>query len=111
MRALFLNRFYWPDEPATAQLLTDLAEALAARPLAVVVITSHPGGPAVPAEETRRGVRILRVRGSRWALRLGLIGKAADYGSFYLAALWRLLLTARRGDTVVAMTDPPLLGL
>lgn len=111
MRAIFLNRFYWPDEPATAQLLTDLAEALAARNLPVIVITSHPGGPAVPADETRQGVRILRVRGSRWAARLGLLGKTADCGSFYLAALWRLAVTARRGDTVVAMTDPPLLGL
>ena len=111
MRAIFINRFYWPDEPATAQLLTDLAEALAARQLAVVVITSHPASPAVPAEETRRGVRILRVRGSRWAGRLGLVGKAADYGSFYVAALWRLALTAQRGDLVVAMTDPPLLGV
>ncbi len=111
MRALFINRFYWPDEAATAQLLTDLAEALAARQLAVVIITSQPDSPAVPAEETRRGVRILRVRGSRWAGRLGLVGKAADYGRFYVAALWRLALIARRDDTVVAMTDPPLLGL
>ena len=29
MRIFFVNRFYWPSEPATAQLLTDLAEALA----------------------------------------------------------------------------------
>ena len=29
MRLVFVNRFYWPDEPATAQLLADLAEALA----------------------------------------------------------------------------------
>jgi len=29
-RVVFLNRFYWPEEPATAQLLTDLAEVLAA---------------------------------------------------------------------------------
>jgi len=25
-RVLFINRFYWPDEAATAQLLTDLTE-------------------------------------------------------------------------------------
>ncbi len=111
MRAIFLNRFYWPDEPATAQLLTDLAEALAARGLSVVVITSHPGSPDVPAAETHQGVRILRVRGSRWAARLGLVGKAVAYGSFFLGALWRLFLTTRRGDTIVAMTDPPLLGV
>jgi glycosyltransferase involved in cell wall biosynthesis len=111
VRAIFLNRFYWPDEPATAQLLTDLAEALVARHISVIVITSHPGTPGVPAEETHHGVRILRVRGTRWAARSGLVGKAADYGSFFLGALWRLFLAARRGDTVVAMTDPPLLGL
>ena len=29
-RVIFVNRFYWPEEPATAQLLTDLAEGLAA---------------------------------------------------------------------------------
>ncbi|MCX6954317.1 MAG: glycosyltransferase family 4 protein, partial [Verrucomicrobia bacterium] len=110
MRTLFLNRFYWPDEPATAQLLTDLAESLAARGHEVVVIASHPGRPEVPATETRRGVRIVRVRGTRWA-RSGLVGKAVDYASFYVGALWRLLLTARHGDAVVALTDPPLLGV
>jgi 7-carboxy-7-deazaguanine synthase len=26
-RVVFINRFYWPDEAATAQLLTDLADA------------------------------------------------------------------------------------
>ena len=25
-RVVFINRFYWPDEPATAQLLTDLCD-------------------------------------------------------------------------------------
>lgn len=110
MRTIFLNRFYWPDEPATAQLLTDLAEALAARGHEVVVLTSHPDRPEVPAEETRRGVRILRVRGTRWASHR-LPGKAADYASFYVVALWRLLLITRHDDNVVALTDPPLIGI
>ena len=42
MRLVFVNRFYWPDEPATAQLLADLAEALARRGFAVTVIASRP---------------------------------------------------------------------
>lgn len=111
MRVIFLNRFYWPDEPATAQLLTDLAEALAARGDEVVVITSHPGGLEIPSDAVHRGVRILRVRGTRWAKRFGLVGKAVDLATFFLGALWRLLVVARRNDAVVALTDPPLLGV
>jgi colanic acid biosynthesis glycosyl transferase WcaI len=111
LRAIFINRFYWPDEPATAQLLTDLAEALATKGIEVTVIASHPGRPEVPFKETRRGVRILRIRGTRWARHLGLIGKLADFVTFFLAALWRLFAEVRRGDAVVALTDPPLLGV
>jgi hypothetical protein len=111
VRAIFLNRFYWPDEPATAQLLTDLAEALAARGQDVVVITSHPGSANVPAFETRRGVHIARIRGTRWARRLGLLGKAADFGTFFAGALLRLFFTVRARDAIVALTDPPLLGV
>ena len=39
-RVIFVNRFYWPEQPATAQLLTDLAESLAAAGLSVSVITA-----------------------------------------------------------------------
>jgi glycosyltransferase involved in cell wall biosynthesis len=110
MRVVFLNRFYWPDEPATGQLLTDLAEALAARGHDVTVIASRPARSIVPERETRHGVRIERVHGTRAAGRR-LRGKAWDFATFYFAALWRLCSIARRGTTVVAMTDPPLLGI
>ncbi len=109
-RVVFLNRFYWPDEPATAQLLTDLAEALAAAGREVVVITSRPGGSDFPRREQQRGVTILRVAATRLGHR-GLPGKAADFVTFYLGALWQLGLFARRGDAIVALTDPPLLGV
>lgn len=110
VRLVFLNRFYWPDEPATAQLLTDLAEELARRGHEVVVITSHPGSPVVPHKETRRGVRILRVRTPRKLLP-GVAGKALAYFTFFVGALWRALWTVRGGDALVALTDPPLIGV
>lgn len=109
MRFVFINRFYWPDEPATAQLLTDLAEALAIAGHTVTVIASHPGG-AIPADETRNGVAVRRVLGTRWAKR-GLLGKLSDFATFYLGALLRLFAHARRDDIVVALTDPPLIGI
>lgn len=110
MRLIFVNRFYWPETPATAQLLTDLAEGLAARGHDVTIITSAPAGKTNLRCETHRGVRIQRVRGTRWA-RVGLLGKAVDFASFYLGALVRLLLDTPHGATVVALTDPPLLAI
>ena len=84
-RIIFLNRFDWPDETATAQLLTDLAEGLAARGQAVTVIASLPPGSRQRREE-RGGVRILRVRSTRGSSR-GVMAKARDFLSFYLGAL------------------------
>jgi hypothetical protein len=110
MALIFINRFYWPDEPATAQLLTDLAEALAATGERVAVIASQSGRDAAPGEEMRRGVRILRVHSTRWGEK-NLAGRALDFAAFSLGALVRLARVARRGDTVVVMTDPPLLAI
>jgi colanic acid biosynthesis glycosyl transferase WcaI len=110
MRVWFINRFYWPDEPATAQLLGDLAEALAARGWPVSVIASYPGDAPIPTEETRNGVEIHRLRGPRRG-RTAVGGKLFDYLCFLLGAAWHALLALRRGDVVVAMTDPPMLGV
>jgi glycosyltransferase involved in cell wall biosynthesis len=109
-RVFFVNRFYWPDEPATAQLLTDLAEALATTGLAVTVITSSPREPKCPTFEMRNGVEILRVRGSRWGHR-NLVGRSADFVSFSVGALRLLSARLKEGDIVVVMTDPPMLGI
>lgn len=110
MRLIFLNRFYWPEIPATAQLLTDLAEGLSAAGHTVSVITSRDGKGSLAALETHQAVEILRVRGTRWS-GLGLPGKAVDFATFYLGALWRLGATAHRGDIVIVLTDPPLIGI
>lgn len=110
MRLVFINRFYWPETPATGQLLTDLAEGLAAGGHDVMVITSHSGRTEIARRETRHGVRIVRVRSTRRAGTLAA-GKAIDFATFLIAAIWRLLFEARRKAIVVAMTDPPLLGI
>jgi len=110
MALIFINRFYWPDEPATAQLLADLAEALAVAGEHVSVITSHGGQAETPRDELRHGVHIRRVRSTRWG-RKKLAGRAMDFATFSIGALVRLARTARRGDTVVVMSDPPLLAI
>ncbi len=108
-RVIFVNRFYWPDEPATAQLLTDLTRALAARGYNVTVITSRTHKGDSPLLETRDGVLIRRVSATRFDGG-GLAGRVVDFVTFCLSAFLRLLICIKNRDTVVAMTDPPMLG-
>lgn len=110
MRLIFVNRFYWPETPATGQLLTDLAEALAARGHDVTLITSGSARSAGQRWEVHNGVRIWRIRGTRWAC-AGLLGKAVDFATFYFGAMLRLLMDTSPGATVIALTDPPLLAV
>lgn len=109
-RVIFVNRFYWPDEPATAQLLTDLATSLANdSSREISVITSRPFGSRVPTREWNRGVDIIRVGSSRWGKRHP-VGRILDFCGFIAGATWQLLLNSKKGDTVIIMTDPPMLG-
>src|SRR5262245_9276422 len=114
MRVVFLNRYFHPDHAATSMLLSNLAFALSQRGIQVTVITSrlrYEGGDhLLPEHETIRGVVVHRVWTSRRG-RSGLIGRSLDYGSFYLAAAWRLWRVAGHNYIVVAKTDPPLLSV
>jgi colanic acid biosynthesis glycosyl transferase WcaI len=113
-RILFVNRFYYPDHSATAQILTDLAEALAARGWEVSVVTSRlcydDASVVLPGRDRHAGVSIRRIWTSRFG-RAGLLGRAVDYLSFYVTAFCTVLRSARRNDIVVAKTDPPLLSV
>ncbi len=114
MRIIFINRFFYPDHSGTSQMLSDLAFALAERGLELDVITSRLryDGPddVLASRETINGVRVHRVWTSRFG-RQNLVGRALDYLTFYLTAAWMLWRQARRGDVVVAKTDPPMLSV
>jgi len=139
-RLIFVNRFYWPEEPATSQLLTDLAQALAngaeqGRPLGkntpnhaqtrgeqpnvekqplkaaapeILVLASRRRD--LPPRETRQNVHIARLGPARRDAP-SLLSRTLDLSCFLFATLLYLVRHTRRGDTVVLLTDPPLLGL
>lgn len=114
MAIVFVNRYFHPDHAATAQMLADLAFHAAACNDEVVVVTSRQRiddpRARLPARERVHGVEVHRV----WSTRFGrarLAGRGVDYLSFHLGALRALLGLLRAGDTVVAATDPPLLGV
>jgi glycosyltransferase involved in cell wall biosynthesis len=111
---IFTNRYFPPDHSATSQMVGDLAFFLAKRGHEVVAITSRQryddAAARLPPRERVEGVDVVRVATTRFG-RGFLPGRALDYATFYLSAFFALLRRARRGDTVVAMTDPPLLSV
>ena len=110
---VFVNRFFYPDESATSQMLTDLAVDLAKKGHAVRVVTSrlHSGEKRLlPRNEIIQGVEVFRVA-SRAQLRSGRRWKLFAYLSFYPRAFVALMRVVRKGDLVVAKTDPPLIAI
>jgi glycosyltransferase involved in cell wall biosynthesis len=114
VRVVFVNRFFYPDQSATSRMLSDLAFRLAERGVSVAVVTSRQlyedPRAALPAREVINGVAVYRMAGATRG-RSRLLGRALDYVSFHAAASLELLKILRRGDVVVAKTDPPLISL
>ncbi len=119
MHIAFFNRSYYPDQTATGQLLTELCEQLVSdHGCRVSVIAGMPLQPlagadtvarGVVAREMHRGVEILRARGTRFS-KARFAGRASNYVTYFLSACyagWRL----DAPDVVVALTDPPIVGL
>src|SRR5262245_34243069 len=113
MRVLLLNQAFYPDVAATAQHAADLAGELARDGHEVTVISGRVAYSdsqiRFPAQETWRGIRILRVRstsfgkGAKWR-------RAVDFASFVFFCCLRMTFL-RRQDVVVAMTSPPLISV
>jgi colanic acid biosynthesis glycosyl transferase WcaI len=113
-KVVFVNRYFSPDESATSRMLSDLARELVRRGMTVHVVCSRQlyddAQANLPACDSVDGVVVHRV----WTARMGrtrVSGRLLDYLSFYPAAVTRLLRILRRGDVLVAKTDPPMLSM
>ena len=120
LHVAFFNRSFHPDTSATGQLLTELCESLVANHgCRVSVVAGMPLLPAgqgsggasgwVLARETHAGIEVLRARGTRLSKRR-FVGRATNYVTYFLSACYAGL-RLDRPDVVVALTDPPILGL
>ena len=107
-RILVLNQYYWPGVEATAQLLTELCEALATDYDVEVVTGVLHGHEDEPREIERAGVCITRVSSTSYE-RSALGRRAANYFS-YLGSALSHALAAPAPDLVLTMTDPPIVG-
>jgi putative colanic acid biosynthesis glycosyltransferase WcaI len=118
VKICFFNRSYWPDQAATGQLLTELAEDLVARHGCEVTVVAGRALHAARGDRRRRaavdremrnGVAILRANGTRF--RPGrFAGRAANYLTYFTSAALAGFGIGRP-DIVVSLTDPPIVGL
>ena len=119
MNVCFFNRSYWPDQAATGQLLTELAEDLVGRYGSDVTVVAgralnaaRQDGAATwrpVSHERRGGVAIHRANGTRLRPRR-FVGRVTNYLSYFSAAVLASFVV-RRPDVVVSLTDPPIIGL
>lgn len=111
---VFVNRYFFPDQSSTSQVLTDLVQGLIVEGFAVRTVCSRQlyGDPTVrlAPQDTAFGARVHRIATTRFG-RLRLFGRAIDYATFYVALVFTLLRILRPGDVLVVKTDPPLLSL
>jgi glycosyltransferase involved in cell wall biosynthesis len=115
----FFNRSYYPDQTATGQLLTELCEQLVRdHGCQVTVVTGMPLHPVAGFEvadrtivtrDAQHGVRILRAHGTRFS-KHRFAGRACNYLTYFLSACYTGL-RLDKPDVVVALTDPPIVGL
>jgi len=121
MHIVFFNRSYWPDQAATGQLLTELAEDLVCdygcKVSVVAGFSLHDGqvgqttvrGWRLVRKESHNGVEIFRAAGTTFQPSR-FVARAANYVSYFLSACFAGL-RAPRPDVVVSLTDPPIIGL
>jgi colanic acid biosynthesis glycosyl transferase WcaI len=118
MHICFFNRSYWPDQAATGQLLTELAEDLVALHGCRVTVVA---GRALHSDEPQplsltpfqhdehQGVQILRAAGTRMSPRR-FAARATNYMTYFTSSTVAGL-NVTGPDIVVSLTDPPIIGL
>jgi colanic acid biosynthesis glycosyl transferase WcaI len=120
-RVIFLNRSFYPDITATAQLLTELCESLvkdfgyqvtviAGRPLVVENNSMNiwPIGKII-AKENFKGIEIIRIKNTVFSPKY-FLGRMANYLSYFFLS-FLAFFKVKEPDLIVALTDPPIIGL
>lgn len=114
-KVIFVNRFFYPDQSATSQLLTDLVSKLDFGADAEVFVVASRRVMADPSisltkSEIIDGVHVKRVYTTNFGKKV-LPGRILDFLIFYFTSFFLLLRIVSKGDVVVVKTDPPLILL
>lgn len=105
-----LSELYHPEVTSTGHYMTMIAEWLASEGHDVRVLCGQPTyaarGTRAPRREQRAGVDIYRCRGTTFD-KNRLLGRLANTITLSVSTLWAAGRRLRRGDVVIAVTNPP----
>jgi glycosyltransferase involved in cell wall biosynthesis len=112
MRVIVVTELYYPEQNATGHFLTGIAEALVEAGTKVKVLCAQPSynqrGVKAPKLEVRNGVSIRRCWSTTCDPKKPL-GRILNFSTTSLSIGLRSLLSIRRNDRVLVVTNPPLL--
>lgn len=112
-KIIFVNRFFYPDQSATSQILSDLVfnikESINAEIHIVTSRSTYENNKVLASDEVENGVVIHRVWTSRFG-RSNLVGRLLDYLSFYISTFFMLMKVTSRNNIIIAKTDPPVIS-
>lgn len=106
-----VSELYYPEETSTGYFLTGIAEGIAARVPAGAVCarpTYSSRALRVPWRETHNGVTIIRCRATRLDPHK-LLSRAVNAVTITASMFVTLLRVVKRGQLVIAVTNPPTL--
>lgn len=112
MKDVIITELYHPEQNATGYFLTGIAEALVGDGREVSVLCAQPSyyqrGTKAPRSEVRNGVFIRRCVSTTCDPRK-IWGRLLNFATTSLSIGWRSFWSIKRGDKVLAVTNPPLL--
>lgn len=107
-RVVVVSELFHPETNATAKYLSRIAQGLA-QDFDVTVICGQPRydiREKAPRRESWQGIEIHRCAGTRFD-KNKIAGRALNALTITLSMAWKGLAVIRRGDAVVAVTNPP----
>lgn len=110
-KILIINQFFFPDQTALSQVITDLAEGLVQNNYSVTVLTSKHFQLLDGEEKDLKinEIKIIRVGGSHFG-KATTIGRLIDFLTFYFFVFIRSFFIEKH-DIVFITTAPPLIGI
>lgn len=107
-----VNQYYWPDEAATARLITELSEDLSKKNNRVIAIASRHSYTGkrekLLKKEDHCGVRIIRPSSTNFGRNI-LYFRAIDYFTFWISAFFRAFFL-KKVEIFVFHSTPPFLA-
>jgi colanic acid biosynthesis glycosyl transferase WcaI len=110
-RIWIISELYYPEETSTGYFLTKIAEGLA-KYYPVKVLCSQPTylarGLRAPSRERRNGVTVQRCPSTTLNKNM-VVGKLINVVTISFSILFASLFKIKKGDSVIVVTNPPLL--